>query len=106
MGGAVNQLATHHHGHSPTEDEASLLRGEHVERHDTSRRCAPNAMLNKRPPPSISLQLPAGWAWSSGDGVALLGTAYGATLAAGLLSLQSPEQPIRDAFFSALEVLI
>jgi hypothetical protein len=40
---------------------------------------------------------------ASGIGVALLGAAYGATLAAGLWSLQSPEGPIRDPFFSALE---
>ena len=39
-------------------------------------------------------------------GVALLGAAYGATLAAGLWSLQSPEEPVGDPFFSALEILI
>ena len=43
---------------------------------------------------------------ASGVGVALLGAAYGATLAAGLWSLQSPEQPVGDPFFSALEILI
>ena len=43
---------------------------------------------------------------SSAVGVLLLGTVYGATLAAGLLSLQSPEAPIGDPFFSALEILI
>jgi hypothetical protein len=43
---------------------------------------------------------------SSAVGVALLGTAYGATLAAGLLSLPSPEDPVRDPFFSVLEILI
>ena len=40
---------------------------------------------------------------SSAVGVLLLGAVYGATLAAGPVSLQSPEAPIGDPFFSALE---
>ena len=43
---------------------------------------------------------------SSAVGVVLLSVAYTVTLAAGLLSLQSSQQPIEDPFFSILEVLI
>jgi hypothetical protein len=43
--------------------------------------------------------------WSA-VGIVALGVAYGVTLAAGLLSLQSPQEPIGDPLFSILEVLI
>jgi hypothetical protein len=43
---------------------------------------------------------------SSAVGVVLLGAAYAVTLAAGLASLRSPQQPIGDPFFPILEVLI
>lgn len=39
-------------------------------------------------------------------GTVLLGAVYAATLVAGLLSLQSPQQPIGDPLFSILEILI
>ncbi len=42
----------------------------------------------------------------SAAGTALLIAVYAATLVAGLLSLQSPQQPIGDPLFSVLEVLI
>lgn len=42
----------------------------------------------------------------SAAGVAVLLAAYALTLAAGLLSLESPEQPIGDPLFGLLEVLI
>ena len=42
----------------------------------------------------------------SAAGTALLIVGYVATLVAGLLSLQSPQQPIGDPLFSVLEVLI
>jgi hypothetical protein len=42
----------------------------------------------------------------SAAGVAVLGVAYAVTLAAGFLSLESPQQPIGDPMFSILEVLI
>lgn len=42
----------------------------------------------------------------SAAGVAVLLSAYALTLAAGLLSLESPEQPIGDPLFGLLEVLI
>lgn len=42
----------------------------------------------------------------SAAGVAVLLAAYALTLAAGLLSLESPEQPIADPLFGLLEVLI
>ena len=71
-----------------------------------SRRCAPNAILNKWPPPSISLQPPAGWACHQGLASRCWVLLYGATLAAGLLSSQLPEEPVGDPFFSALEILI
>ena len=43
---------------------------------------------------------------SSAVGVVLLGAAYAVTLAAGLSSLRSPQQPIGDPFFPILEILI
>lgn len=43
---------------------------------------------------------------SSAVGVVLLGAAYAVTLAAGLSSLRSPQQPVGDPFFSILEILI
>jgi hypothetical protein len=43
---------------------------------------------------------------SSAVGVVLLSVAYTVTLAAGLLSLQSPDQPVGDPFFPVLEILI
>ena len=43
---------------------------------------------------------------SSAVGVVLLSVAYTVTLAAGLLSLQSPDQPVGDPFFPLLEILI
>lgn len=42
----------------------------------------------------------------SGTAVALLSLLYAAVLAAGLLTLPSPEQPIGDPLFSILEALI
>ena len=42
----------------------------------------------------------------SAVGFVLLCTAYAITLVAGLLSLQSPQQPIGDPLFSILEILI
>jgi hypothetical protein len=42
----------------------------------------------------------------SAAGTALLTAVYAATLAAGLLSLESPQDPIGDPLFSILEVLI
>ncbi len=42
----------------------------------------------------------------SAAGAVLLEAAYGATLAVGFLSLESPEQPIGDPMFWILEVLI
>lgn len=42
----------------------------------------------------------------SAIGTVLLTTVYAATLAAGFMSLQSPQQPIGDPFFSVLEILI
>jgi hypothetical protein len=42
----------------------------------------------------------------SAAAVVLLGTAYAVTLAAGLSSLPSRQQPIGDPFFSILEILI
>ena len=42
----------------------------------------------------------------SAVGVVVLGVAYAVTLAVGLLSLKSPQQPIGDPMFSILEVLI
>jgi hypothetical protein len=43
---------------------------------------------------------------ASAVGTALLTTVYAVTLAVGLLSLQSPQQPIGDPLFSILEILI
>lgn len=43
---------------------------------------------------------------ASAVGTALLTTGYAATLAVGLSSLQSPQQPINDPLFSILEILI
>ena len=43
--------------------------------------------------------------WSAAATV-FLGLAYGVTLVAGFLSLQSPRQPIGDPWFSILEILI
>jgi hypothetical protein len=43
---------------------------------------------------------------SSAVGTVFLGVAYAVTLVAGLLSLQSPQQPIGDPVFSILEILI
>jgi hypothetical protein len=43
---------------------------------------------------------------ASAVGTVLLGAVYAATLATGLLSLQSPEHPIGDPFFTILEILI
>jgi hypothetical protein len=43
---------------------------------------------------------------SSAVGIVILGVIYVATLAAGLLSLPSPQQPVGDPFFSILEILI
>jgi hypothetical protein len=43
---------------------------------------------------------------SSAVGVVLVGAAYAVTLAFGLSSLRSPQQPIGDPFFSILEILI
>ena len=43
---------------------------------------------------------------SSAVGVVVLGIAYVATLAAGLASLRSQQEPVGDPFFSALEILI
>jgi hypothetical protein len=42
----------------------------------------------------------------SAVGTVLLSGVYAATLVAGLLSLQSPQQPIGDPLFSILEILI
>lgn len=42
----------------------------------------------------------------SAVGTVLLSVVYTATLVAGLLSLQSPQQPIGDPWFSILEILI
>ena len=42
----------------------------------------------------------------SAVGVVVLGAAYAVTLAAGLSSLRSPQQPIGDPFFPLLEILI
>lgn len=42
----------------------------------------------------------------SAVGTVLLSAVYAATLVAGLLSLQSPQQPIGDPLFSILEILI
>lgn len=42
----------------------------------------------------------------SAVGTVLAGAVYAATLGAGLLSLQSPQQPIGDPLFSILEILI
>jgi hypothetical protein len=42
----------------------------------------------------------------SAAGTVLLGAVYGATLVAGFLSLESPQQPIGDPWFSLLEILI
>ena len=42
----------------------------------------------------------------SAAGTVLLGAVYATTLVAGLLSLQSPQQPISDPWFSILEILI
>jgi hypothetical protein len=43
---------------------------------------------------------------SSAAGTVFLGVTYAVTLVAGFLSLQSPQQPIGDPFFSILEILI
>ena len=43
---------------------------------------------------------------ASAVGVVILGAMYAITLAAGLLSLPSPHQPIGDPLFSILEILI
>jgi cytochrome bd-type quinol oxidase subunit 2 len=43
---------------------------------------------------------------SSAAGTVFLVVAYGVTLVAGFLSLQSPQQPIGDPLFSILEILI
>lgn len=40
----------------------------------------------------------------SAVGVVVLGAAYAVTLAAGLSSLRSPQQPIGDPFFPILEI--
>jgi hypothetical protein len=42
----------------------------------------------------------------SAVGVVVLGAAYAVTLAVGLSSLRSPQQPIGDPFFPILEILI
>jgi hypothetical protein len=43
---------------------------------------------------------------SAAAATVILGVAYAVTLAAGFLSLQSPQQPIGDPLFSILEILI
>ena len=43
---------------------------------------------------------------ASAIGTVLFSAAYAATLVAGLLSLNSPQQPIGDPFFAILEILI